>query len=550
MPYDLNKAVRMRNLKALAERVAENGASGEGGSMTWPPKDGNTYGVKDGKYTVILYKTGTTDILPPAVEEANKTGEVSVRFFIPFKYAMNQTRTALNDVAHLGWRFPFAEGRIKKVSVKAKVPGGTALDVLIDGSSVLTTAKTVTNAWVDYEVNTLITLNQAVELYVTQSFTAEDLEVMLLIEVGNASIEFVGEPDLEPNVYATGQYAATWGSSGQEMSDGFRTIYMPSVNKLKTFVYGWGAQADDGKWYICGGADSSPKYDWDLKKALGTEVTLINTPIEFPISDVVDIVYTHCYYSTTYIKSTGILLCEDATLKRTDGGTHAVEVSCFNDKSIAYSNTSAKAAGTHIPCSLTNNHVFWIGCSSSNVWYKETTQDIGNIKQISGFYILTQDNKLYFPDKSSEYEPKTWSEITHNLGAIKKIWGDAVQTGTSTFTPGAGKLFVLTADNTLYAKGTGSSGQLGLPRATYNTLTEVGVFDVKKIEGYNTMTFLLTHDGKLYYTGYNGSRNDLPHTGAYVEGFVRVYENYYFHDIAFVNNTLVAIAERLGDMPE
>ena len=509
-----------------------NGLKEIGNGIPEAPDDGKGYLRKNRAWhNVEAFINSTTPLPNPALEEVNKQGETQVNFFVPFKYAMYETRTVLDSVAHLSWRFPFAEGRIKKISIKAKTPGNTKINVYIDGAAALESEQTATNAWKDYECNVLIRKDQSVELSTTQNFDAEDLHVSLTIQVGNASIEFVGEPDLRPNVYAWGSYARTWSNNSQLAVHLPRAIYMPSVFALTGVGYaGWAAQAEDKKRYVCG------THNFALKGVVPNAPNRYNTPIEYPVDGVADM------KSSTDSAQRFLRLHEDGTVwvQRNndtptilkDGGTPVVGEKLCGESENA-------------PCVLANG---------GTVLYIPTSGEPGKLampegksaKKALGYFgnggnftycVLTTDNELWELGTG-----KTPKPIPFSYGAIKDIFGN--------YSP---RLFVLTEENDVYAMGNSQFGQLGLSptggsngSTKYTEFTKVGRFDVKKIDLYSEDTFLLTHGGELFHAGRGFEMFNPP---IQHNSFVRVLENFSFSDIVVCSRTVVAIGRKLGEMP-
>ena len=93
-------------------------------------------------------------------------------------------------------------------------------------------------------------------------------------------------------------------------------------------------------------------------------------------------------------------------------------------------------------------------------------------------------------------------------------------------------------DGKLYAMGDNSSYVLGLPELkTYTEFTEVGDYQVKKIDHY----FMLTMDGKLYHSGYGLTNITGIHTG----GYAQIFTELKFKDISYdtSSQTLVVLLD-------
>lgn len=491
-----------------------------------PPSDGDTYAMKNGEWVKIL-TTSTPNTPGATTEQINHEGETNVTFFLPWKFAMNTTRTALNDVAHTSWRFPFTDGTITKISMKARTPGEAKIDLLIDGSSVLGEPKAVTNAWADYAVDTPIARDQTLELYTTASVTACDLTVSVTMNVGNKTLEFIGESDVQPNVYARGYKAATWGADGQPSPDGqFRSIYMPSVDKLRQLHHGFAAKSADvpGKWYICGNG-----------KYLGNSSIAPATPIEFPQDDVEDVAggsqsTSSCYL--TYLKKDGTVYYYASSAAGPTSGGYATQLPA----GLCYSYGWSYAVGSMFKNYTTTNTL------PANDTVKKFYTYSYTANKVDTHYLSKKGVLGYFTGT-------THTEIPFDKGVIKDFF--------MLFNIDA--LFVLTENNELYAQGMSSNGCLGLPPtegddggSKYSDFTKVGVWDVKDIQNLRGVTFMLTHDGKLYHTGL-AAPNLVPEQH---NAFTQVFPNYRFYDIALSEEsgttqlTLVAIAEYLGEIAE
>lgn len=548
------------------------------------PSDNKTYGRKN-KHWVSIETLRTTPISDPEMKEINETGETNITFFVPWKYAMNTSRNVLGDVGHLAWKFPYTEGTITKVSVYSKTAGAN-IDLLVDGASVLGEPKAVTTEWVDYNANFPIVLNQALEVFTTENFLASDLTISVTMQIGNKTIEFFGEPDIIPNVYVRGSQAAIWGADGQETKDGlFRSVYMPAVERIVSLVGGWQAEDEYGQWYICGSVYFYPNTG---------STTVFRTPAR--INDIPDTAhgemrsgYKQGGYSEvvqeagggtqTYTVSSSYtwkisILSDNKCLLQKAAHTYTTQYSTYNPKT----NTTSKGNPTKTT----------VGNSTQEIEFRLLQSDIGNY----GGAVLAADGLSFycFNINTSKDDSMTMSIQTSLLPEdmdINKFCrrGDTIYFKTNKdmylrsftckhptqssfeatvdmvdcdgrevldFWTGSNGLFVLTEDNALYVTGISTNGALGLSpveglnnNANYPDFVRVGFYDAKKIENSGNSTFLLTANGELYHSGAAVTNLVDAHVA-----FTRVFENYYFYDIAFANNTLVAIAERLGDMPE
>lgn len=513
-----------------------NGLKEIGNGIPEAPDDGKGYFRKNRAWhNVEAFLNSTTPLPDPALEEVNKQGETQVNFFVPFKYAIYDTRSVLDSVAHLSWRFPFAEGRIKKISIKAKTPGDTKINVHIDGAAVLGSDRVATNAWKDYECNALIRKDQSVEISTTQNFGAEDLHVSLTIQVGNASIEFVGEPDLSPNVYTFGSSAHVWSNNNKLSAHLPRTIYMPSVSRLVDVgSNGWAAQSADGKWYICG------THNFALKGVVPNAPNQYNTPIEYPIEGVVDM------KSTQDSSFSFLRLHEDGTAwtQKSNGTPKIIKK---NNIAIVGEKITGGCSRTPILIAHGGTVLYCVNSYTSPVELampegKSAKKAHGNIVLVSSSVnakcvALTTDNELWLLETGKAPAP-----IPFSHGAIKDIfgWSDA-------------EMFVLTEENDVYARGRSQSGMLGLSPTggnnggyDYAEFTKVGRFDVKKIAVYSHETLLLTNDGALYHAG---GGNYIFSPTVQHNAFTRIMENFAFSDFVFVGGTVVAIGRKLGEMP-
>ena len=544
----------------LLEKLG-SGSTAEVGNtnISLPPNDNTLYGMKNGNWTAILSigasgiseSSGTTPTPAPETQQINQEGEANVTFFIPWKFATNSTRTALNDYGHMTWLYPFNAGTVKKVSLKAKTPDSVGVDVLVDGSSVLGEPKTVTTSWVDYNVNTPILLNQPIEIYVTQRLLACDLTVSITMDVGNKVLEFYGESDIQPNVYVRGVSAATFGADGQNSPDGqFRSVYMPSVNNLKSVTDGFLAQGDDGKWYVC-----STKQIYGVNSSQAP-----TTPIELAVSNIKDITMDNVGDGYPLYP---IYLYKDGTLRRSSTEKSNVLQLPENDNYSISENYYVTLDGRHAYFGATGANVeFPVGTTIKKMLVTGSTVgycllDNGEIWEVTG-YNNTQ-------------------KITFNQGTPKDIFGVHSPFSSGAYTQVKNSLFVVTTDNELYARGYDPFGHLGLSPvegmmsesgsgattpggAYYNDFTKVGVWDVKDIQSNGYQTFMLTTDNKLYHAGagYSSSATAAQQQNYITQehtAFTQIFENYRFYDIAYapyVSNsyygTLITIAEYLGEV--
>ena len=521
------------------------------GGVAFPQSDGMTYAVRNGQWVQIKTDgTYTVGVLPPAIEEVNKQGELSVSFFIPYKFALSETDTTLADIAHREWRFPFAEGRIKRVTFKCMSQTGTAaqFDLRVNGMTALVSPVALTTGWQERTINTYIKKDDKVEFYVTQNIEATDLQVDLLIQVGNAALIFVGEADMEPNVYCVGDKKTVWGANGSDSPDGFfKRLYVPGATSVKNITTGGIVfKAANGKWHV-------------VNDALGMEALggirtspQTPTPIPFPDEIVDDVVDVFGFGATSSTKDSYIscyALCSDGRLWR-----------CLRDYSTIYPGSIIDSGVSLI--SKQNGDTFayvrndggirycfsptttFTDIPATNIPYGET------VTEICGTLVLTSAKKVYNITRQELTENTGFGELQ---GTIEHIWTTA---GGDPFKNNSSSPYLLftTNDGALWGVGRGAQVGHGTNEWAFSLQKIFESIDVKDIvmnrSSSSSTSLLLTQEGKVYICGGVGSAlvpsgHELSNKTIYT--FHPIWENYKFSDIA-LNGTFVGIGEYLGEI--
>ena len=493
-------------------------------AMELPPSDGKPYVMKDGEWAEALIPTGTPGMdNTPTQTVVNEGGQASVTFYFPWKFAVKTTDTLIADKLKTEWKFPYDEGTIKSVTYRT---GNSAASIqfMADGVNILGTSVSASTTGAETTPDFVIKKGQKLEIKVmSAALEATDLTVTFTMDVGHKTIEFIGQADLQPNVYAKGYQANTWSNKGETTPDGqFQVITMPSVTKLWSGFGGFSAKGEDGKIYAVHGNSTAAT----LAGLPGTA----NTPTEIPDETVKEVLfgYFNGNYYTSTLRTGGKLSMNGAALtvqgfEEEDGdftpGLYNLTLNCY------------KKFG--------DNHGLVVNPGGSTLYL--SLPDMEPIKRCSGRYILSEARELYQYDTSNKF---TKQEFPY--GKIKNFWADA-----------SGNILALNEDNELYARGTPVSGHLGAVSVPTAEFVKVGIFDIKKLVIYPSSTLLLTTSGELYHAGKDTNLfPDVVHN----TGFIQVLQNYRFHDIAYCSNghssnrysnfTLVAIAEYLGEIAE
>ena len=506
------------------------------GGVAFPQSDGMTYAVRNGQWVQIKTDgTYTVGVLPPAIEEVNKQGELSVSFFIPYKFALSETDTTLADIAHREWRFPFAEGRIKRVTFKCMSQTGTAaqFDLRVNGMTALVSPVGLTTDWQERTINTYIKKDDKVEFYVTQNIEATDLHVDLLIQVGNAQLVFVGEPDMEPNVYCVGSKKGTWGANGSDAPDGFfKRLYVPGAVKVKGLsTQGIVFKDASGGWHVVND-------NLHMSSIVPNTPTPLSFPEEYEVLDITTATHTassqytlhllYCADGNIYdISSTRLSMLEEdvRTIPNTDLYGNVVMFAFLRGNGdIKYRKYNTLVQTTYtIP--------------AANIPYGEL------VKETLGALVLTSAKKLYTIEGSELAEATFVGALQ---GTIEHIWGYRCDANMNYM-----QVLFSTTDGALWGVGHGqnvghgTSGRVNEPQKIFENI------DVKDIVMGSSETFLLTQEGKVYICGVVGSAlvpsgHELYNKTIYT--FHPIWENYKFSDIAYAAQTFVGIGEYLGEI--
>lgn len=514
----------------------------------FPLRDGATYAVRNGKWVPIQADvTYSAGIVPPAVEEVNKQGEMAVNFLLPYKFAMNATTSAIQDIARREFRFPFAEGRIKKISAKTRY-GGFSFNLLVGGMAAMPEYKSVSTEWSYFDVNTLVKKNDLIELWIPYvNVNATDLQLELLIQVGNASYVFVGEADIEPNVYTLGSKSSTWAASGGVSPNGlFYKPYIPSVSKLRAVGNeGWAAQGADGTWHVCGDTFNLAVFNSSFSSAPAT-------PTPMPIPDTYGTIKDlHCS-ATTYC---GFIAGDDAL----DASVRGLYIHSYSTSSGWYPVDASRAVminkltsctgGTAPRAVLLESGVIkHVNNPTGKTWVTISAMPAGKtVKEMVGGHVLMTDGTVYAIDGTNLNQRFTDTPCD---GHVVHIYGPcSIDLSTSTQT---NKIWMLTDDDALYACGNNTNNALGVLEGTSVPVKVSDNLVPKDVVYHQGIGFslLLTQDGKLYATGQMSTffGANFPYNNKTLPTFMPIFENYKFHHITVTNTDFVGIGEYLGEI--
>ena len=365
-------------------------------------------------------------------------------------------------------------------------------------------------------------------------------------------------------VYAIGSKAATWSENAEADANGFRKLNMPNAYKLIFGQKGFGAKCTDGNYYACGNYDVNVQTGVDSPKTVNkpTKITVEDGSNEIAIDDMrfgrIYVTNTNTTLSTDYeyflyvmkkLKN-GKITCSASPIysykeNRNSSGTVTYHNEQSSYPSSGFSSMNTLFFGFKLP---DVRYMDWQGfgfLSSENTLIlrarnKKSAASTWNSSEKS----LDYDVKKYFV-RSNKDVPILYSYLTNGNKLIPTESADPED-----FPYGDLKdawcynkmAFAVTENNELYAKGTNSYNQLGLPNTTtYNDWEKVGNFDVKRIEMSTNKSFLLTNDGKLYFAG-SAISDVVPENHS---EFTQIFPDYYFQDIAYspTGSTLIVTME-------
>ena len=321
--------------------------------------------------------------------------------------------------------------------------------------------------------------------------------------------------------------ASDWSNGAAEDSDGFRKINMPKASKLVPLNDGFAARTAGSIWYVVGDHDTENNKYYGLPGFSASD-----SPQQFPVSNVTSMAGGVTSGSTAYFA----YLTSD-------------NVGYFQKSSNQSSSTTATPKNNVIKlhsgfisgsCYLMSDSTIYIDGYNSSLSITAPVR-AEQIKTIiyTGMpnQTVSADNLFYLTQSGDLYQGT--DKISFNGGFIRDIYG---------FPNNTKAFFVTTEDCRLYARGSNLSYALGFSTTTTRQSLElVGAYDVKKIVGsVSDGSLLLTSDGRLLHTGtyINSSITGITRTiGTKHQGFVQVFPNKKFLDIAVVGGTIIAIIE-------
>ena len=390
----------------------------------------------------------------------------------------------------------------------------------------------------------------SVPVKVTTNYGSDEKDVSIVVE-GEAY-----------PVYAIGQMAETWSEGAEADSNGFRKLNMPNAYRLRSQGLGFGAKCEDGDYYTCGynNVRSTQTYSSGIDKV--SKPTIVS---RVDSAKVEDMIFGKFY--ADYSPGNSQRDASDSAwfaFKAYRDSSNQLFVTCVVTQSYQ-ENTTRDSSGK---VTYTWNHDANIGSPVGTSFNIFKLPDNDGYTAL-GCYLVTDKNSLYFrrlndyswsnPSTSTtDYDIKKYfvigstngysmgrallsndgrlfsssTQVDFPYGVIKDVWIMGNMTNDA--------WFALNENNELYARGGNSNNQLGLEGTTFRSDWEkVGEFDVKKIKSTTYNSFLLTNDGKLYFTGKELTALNLEAS----ETFTRIFPNYYFQDIAFDGSTLVVTME-------
>ena len=322
--------------------------------------------------------------------------------------------------------------------------------------------------------------------------------------------------------------ASDWSNGAAEDSDGFRKINMPKASSLVPYNAGFGARVEGGGWYVVGAGSYT-----NMHGVAGFSAS--DTPQRFTVNNVVSMAGGYSTGSVSYFSYlTSDNVCHMKKRDPQSGSAAGPSAETGNVLKLSSGMTAGfcylqSDRTIHVSGPNNTSLTFTAAVSAEQI---KTLVFTGAVNAtgtpVSPFYI-THSGDLY----------QGTQRISFSGGMIRNIF---------TFPNNTQSLFVATENNRLYAQGSNLSYTLGFTTtSTRNSLELVGYYDVKKVVGSaSDGSLILTSDGKLYHTGtyINSSITGITRTiGTKHQGFVQVFPNKKFHDIAVVGGTIVATIE-------
>ena len=110
---------------------------------------------------------------------------VQLHFTVPGAFASAASSALLRSKAGTFYRWPFAPGKLQKISMRTVTPGSVppTVNVTVNGTPVLETPITVSGNWIDVAADFAVPADAEFELTTTARADASDLTVSLLLEV-------------------------------------------------------------------------------------------------------------------------------------------------------------------------------------------------------------------------------------------------------------------------------------------------------------------------------------------------------------------------------
>lgn len=566
------------------------------------PMDGKDYLRSSGGWKSVseIHIPTYNPVMPPSITEVNANGELSLRFELPFKYALKTTPNALEEVVKRTFRFPFAEGRIKRVSTKARMPAYGKYNVSVSGQGLFNEAQTVTDTWVHTNFNTLIKKDQYIEIELTGTVDALDLSVEVLIQVGNAAIEFIGTPDLVPNLYCWGRdqslinYLSTvTPSSNPTLYNQYytpRMVTCPSVTSIHS-----NPQSYHTPHYIFAKGENSTWYGF------GDIMSLEAQPQVFEYAAASSTSFTPIL-SGSNIKTVNLIAWSITGSTRWAG----MPLIQYNNGGVFLQFRSKHTGLASHELAALQNHEYlatgYIDHSSSRIESAtimlRTDRKRYKILYIDGYYYASQydparfkeffkvgneyavpngdtikealvynkNNIIILTDNGTVYIAKyldngsagprleEFNVITH-IKPIKHIW--YVLDRLLVYSDTDDVLWIKCKYNTSALKcidwTTRNDLNPNIEEAFWYTWApyKIGEFKVKRfMVDSSYRTFMLTETGELYGCGDLGYFN-MKNVSQNVSSFTRICENFVFGDVMLLSykGVLITIARKLGDMP-
>lgn len=506
----------------------------------FPMNNGVTYAVRNGKWVPIYADAKfTAAITSPAVEEVNKQGEYAVSILFPYKPLVNGRKSnAIMQIARRQLIFPFAEGRLKQIKARTRMGSVIKFNVTIAGTTnVLLTDKAINTDWQSFDCDAYVRKDEVIEIFLSQSLDATDIQFELRFKVGNATYEHIGEADMNPNVYVTGTRAEMWGINGPGLSPNgaFRKPYIPAVHKLRQIdADGWAAQDVDGHWHVCEGHFNLP----------GIYSNTPTTPTPYEVEALTDI-HATCNNYTGYIRESDGKYYH--CLSKSSGYDKLSDVRAVMINKIVYDQSSSNNL-TRAVLLENGTIVHWSSATGSTPVTITALPPGKTVKQMVGMMVLMTDGTLYRINGTSLTQVAGNEAIS---GHITKIFGpcdNSASTSQVTF-----RVWAQTDDDALYFMGNGANGASGIYNMTGTSSFKKykDDFPVKDVQSHSGHTVLLTESGQLYASGTitgNIFGADFKYAGSTLQSFTPIYPEYKFSDFVITAYGFVGIGEYIGEI--